>query len=254
MGIPSSGVRQIADSSGTNDAESIARTAGVLRRVSVLLGVIGALMLVLFAQPISSLTFGSSQQSAGVALLSLAVLFRLISAGQSALIQGTRRISDLASMNVLAALFGAVLSIPLIYVLRERGIVPSLVAVAAASIGTSWWYSRKVPVKKTAITAFDFRREAGQLLKLGFAFMASGFLTMGAAYLIRIIVLRQAGFAAAGEYQAAWTLGGLYVGFILQAMGADFYPGSPQSPGTMRNAIGLSTSRRRSACSWRVPA
>jgi len=32
------------------------------------------------------------------------------------------------------------------------------------------------------------------------------------------------GFAATGLYQAAWTLGGLYVGFILQAMGADFYP------------------------------
>src|SRR6185295_2931457 len=29
---------------------------------------------------------------------------------------------------------------------------------------------------------------------------------------------------AAGYYHAAWTLGGLYVGFILQAMGADFYP------------------------------
>ncbi|MDB6002404.1 MAG: hypothetical protein JWP52_4103, partial [Rhizobacter sp.] len=27
-----------------------------------------------------------------------------------------------------------------------------------------------------------------------------------------------------GLYQAAWTLGGLYVGFVLQAMGADFYP------------------------------
>jgi PST family polysaccharide transporter len=25
-------------------------------------------------------------------------------------------------------------------------------------------------------------------------------------------------------YQSAWTIGGLYVGFILQAMGADFYP------------------------------
>jgi PST family polysaccharide transporter len=61
-------------------------------------------------------------------------------------------------------------------------------------------------------------------VKLGVAFMASGFLTMGAAYAIRIIVMRNAGFEAAGLYQAAWALGGLYVGFILQAMGADFYP------------------------------
>ena len=27
-----------------------------------------------------------------------------------------------------------------------------------------------------------------------------------------------------GLYQSAWTLGGLYIGFILDAMGADFYP------------------------------
>jgi len=33
-----------------------------------------------------------------------------------------------------------------------------------------------------------------------------------------------AGFEAAGLYQSAWSLGGLYVGVILQAMGADFYP------------------------------
>jgi PST family polysaccharide transporter len=50
------------------------------------------------------------------------------------------------------------------------------------------------------------------------------FATYGMAYLIRIIVLRNNGFEAAGFYQAAWTLGGLYVGVILEAMGADFYP------------------------------
>ncbi len=67
-------------------------------------------------------------------------------------------------------------------------------------------------------------RETGALLKLGFAFMASGLMTMGVAYVIRITVLRKVGFEATGLYQAAWSLGGLYVGFILQAMGADFYP------------------------------
>ena len=49
-------------------------------------------------------------------------------------------------------------------------------------------------------------------------------MTMGAAYTIRLIVVRQIGFEATGLYQSAWTLGGLYVGLILQAMGADFYP------------------------------
>jgi len=37
-------------------------------------------------------------------------------------------------------------------------------------------------------------------------------------------VFRKLGEDAAGYYQAAWVLGGLYIGFILQAMGADFFP------------------------------
>jgi enterobacterial common antigen flippase len=36
--------------------------------------------------------------------------------------------------------------------------------------------------------------------------------------------VRKINLEAAGFYQAAWALGGIYVGFILQAMGADFYP------------------------------
>ena len=54
--------------------------------------------------------------------------------------------------------------------------------------------------------------------------MASAFLTMAAAYAVRLIVLRGLGIEAAGLYQSAWALGGLYVGIILHAMGADFYP------------------------------
>jgi PST family polysaccharide transporter len=68
------------------------------------------------------------------------------------------------------------------------------------------------------------REELGALLKLGSAFMASAVLTSGAAYAIRAFVGSSIGLEAAGLYQSAWVLGGLYVGFILQAMGSDFYP------------------------------
>jgi antigen flippase len=224
MGIQSSGVRQIAEAVGSGEEERIARTATVLRRVALVFGLLGALLLVVFSKPISRLTFGTDRHAAGVALLSVAVLFREVSVGQGALIQGLRRISDLARMSLLAGLFGTLFSIPFVYYWGEAGVVPSLVAVAAVSILTSWWYSRKTHIRTPSMTLSEVAVEASTLLKLGFAFMASGFLTMGAAYAIRIIVLRTAGVDAAGLYQAAWALGGLYVGFILQAMGADFYP------------------------------
>jgi len=224
MGINSSGVRQIAEAVGSDDTERIARTASVLRRISILLGVLGAVFLIGFSGPLSKLTFGNDQHATAIALLSIAVFFNLVSAGQGALIQGMRRISDLAKMGILGTLFGTLISILVVYFLREDGVAPSLVLVAAMGILTSWWYSRKIPIQTPSISTSQVGQEAAALLKLGFAFMVSGLLMAGAAYAVRLIVVRKVGFDAAGLYQAAWALGGLYIGFILQAMGADFYP------------------------------
>jgi antigen flippase len=224
MGINSSGVRQIAEAVGSDDRERIALTTAVLRRSSIVLGLLGAALLVVFSRQVSRLTFGNDQHAAAVSLLSIAVFFRLVSAGQGALVQGMRRIADLAKMGVLGAFFGTMVSIPVVYFFREKGVVPYLVLVAAMTIITSWWYSRKLKVQNPSMTASQVGQEAAALLKLGFAFMSSGFMTMGVAYAVRITVMRKVGVEATGLYQSAWTLGGLYVGLILQAMGADFYP------------------------------
>jgi PST family polysaccharide transporter len=224
LGISSSGVRQIAEAAGSGDAERIARTVTVLRRASLVLGVLGAALLLLFSRPVAILTFGNDHHTAAVALLSLAVAFRVISGGQGALIQGMRRITDLAKLGILGAFFGTIISIPAVYVGGQAGVAPALVAISATALVASWWYSRKVRPEAPPIATSEVRRETKALLKLGLAFMAGGFLMMGSAYLVRIAILRSLGFDAAGLYQAAWAVGGLYVGFILQAMGADFYP------------------------------
>ncbi|MDK4736821.1 O-antigen translocase [Rhizobium sp. CNPSo 3490] len=224
LGVGGSGVRQVAEAAGTGDTNRIAQSATVLRRISVVLALFGALLLAALAYPVSSFTFGDYQHVGGIVLLSLAVFFRLVSAGQGALIQGMRGIADLARINVLAGLFGTGVSIPLIYLFGVQAIAPSLVVIAAASIVPTWWYSRRIFPNPYPMSTRQFSRQVSALLRLGFVFMASGLLTFGAAYAIRIIVLKEGGVMAAGLYQAAWGLGGLYAGFILQAMGTDFYP------------------------------
>ena len=224
MGVNSSGVRQIAVAVGSNENERIAKTAQVIRRTSFFLGLLGAVVLFAFSTQLSVLTFGNDQYANGVALLSAVVFFKLISVGQEALIQGMRRVSDIAKMGVLSAIFGTAISIPVVYFLREDGVVLSLILVAAMTLCTSWWYRRKVILPIPSMTASEVSREQSALLKLGFAFMFSGLMVAGGAYIVRLIVVRHAGVDAAGLYQSAWALGGLYVGFILQAMGTDFYP------------------------------
>src|SRR5262249_14131721 len=134
MGVNSSGVRQIAEARGSGDEGRIARTAAVLRRTAVVLGLLGAAFLAVFSHQASLVTFGNADHAWAIALLSFAVFFQLLAGGQGALIQGTRRIGDLARMGMIGALLGALVGIPIAWFLRERGVAPFLVCVAAMSL------------------------------------------------------------------------------------------------------------------------
>lgn len=222
VGINSSAVRQIASS--VDEPSRLARTVKTLRWLALALGLLGAGTLLVFAAPIARLTFHDDTHTWAVAILSAAVLFRLVADGQAALLQGMRRMGSLARLNIWGSVLGSAASVALVCWFREDGVALALVAVAGFTLLLSWHYSREVQVAHQALTFEEARTEAGALLRLGVAFMLSGLATLSAAYLVRLILIRAEGLEAAGLYQAAWSLGGMYVAFVLQAMGADFYP------------------------------
>lgn len=224
LGLSSSGVRQIAEAAATQDSQRVARTAVALRNAAVLLGILGGGLIALLARPVAVFSFGDAAQQGAVALLGVAVLFASVAGAQLALLQGLRRIRELALANVLGAFLGTLGSIVIIYFFRRQGLAVSLICVALMGLVGTWWYARRVGLPGVRWRWPDLAPELSALLKLGVVFMASGLMMMAVGYFIRLIVMRKLGEDAAGYYQAAWALGGLYVGFILQAMGADFFP------------------------------
>ena len=224
MGIGASGVRQIAEAAGTGNELKIASTVITLRRASFILGIVGMLLTIIFCAPLSKLTFGNAEHAWPIALLSVTLFLGAVSGGQTALVQGMRRIADLASLSVLGGFLGTVISIPMIFLWGKEGIVPFLITVSAMTILPSWWYARKIPVVRIMLGWRRTLREAKGLLALGLVFMATGLMTTAVMYLIQILVVRQIGMEGAGLYQAAATLSNLYIGVVLNAMGMDFYP------------------------------
>jgi O-antigen/teichoic acid export membrane protein len=224
IGLSSSGVRQIAEAAATGQSATIARTVVTLRRVALFLGVAGAVVMVLLSPSVSWLTFHSYEHSAELGLLAITVLFATISGGQTALVQGMRRVLDLAKLNVLGAFWGTVLSIPIIWYGGQQGVVPFLIIASGMTTLCSWWYARKLRVDSIQLGWRETMEQARGLLRLGFVFMASAVMTSLVAYASRVIIIRSLNVEATGQFQAAWTLSTFYVGFILQAMGADFYP------------------------------
>jgi PST family polysaccharide transporter len=224
MGITSSGVRQIAEAAGENDRQRIARTTLAVRRISRLCGVFALVLTLLLAYPLSVSMFGDGSHAFDLSVLSVTLFLGALTGGLGAILQGLRRIRDMATKTALDALFGLPVALALMALWGTQAIVPILCATALLSLAITWWFVRRVEVEPIRMSWHETWIEALPMLKLGLVFMSSGLVATGVAYLIRLLIIRLLGLEASGAYSAAWTLSSYYVGFILSAMGADFYP------------------------------
>jgi PST family polysaccharide transporter len=224
LGIQSSAVRDIAAAVALNDPAAVGRKVYALQRICWLTGLAGLAFAVLLSSLISQLSFGSVNYQFEIAGLGFAIFFANLSGGQMALIQGMRRIGDLARVNIFSAVIGTVAAVGFYAALGLRGIVPALVAVAAIQLGFSWRYARRVPVSQVVLGWRQVFAEAGSMVRLGLVFMWSALLATGVTYFTVVLITQQHGLPAAGIYSAAFALSGVFVSFVLQAMAADYYP------------------------------
>jgi len=99
-----------------------------------------------------------------------------------------------------------------------------LVLASLASLATSWWFAKKIQLVEVPISYPVVKKEAEKLIILGLPLMLSAFVTTAVRYITRVFLSREAGLDAVGQYQAAFTLAGVLVNFVLTAMGTDYYP------------------------------
>jgi len=224
MGITSSGVRQIAEAAAESDQQKIARSLLTVRRASRVCGLLGMILTLALAYPLSIATFGNADQVLPLCILSATLFIGSIAGGLGAIIQGLRRIRDMAAQSAIGAVLGLPVAIALMIIWGVKSIVPMMLAMSLSSMAITWWFARRVTVVSIQMSWRETWFEAIPMLKLGLVFMSSGLATAGVAYVIRVMIIRKLGLEANGVYTAAWTLSSYYVGFILSAMGADFYP------------------------------
>ena len=224
LGLESSGVRQIAEANGKGDQRIVAVTVLCLRKICLLLGAAGAVGVFLLRYRISEWSFGDRTHAGAVGWVSIAVFLGVVSAGQGALLQGMRQIWSLALVKIAGAACALVFSVPIVYFLGVEGIVPYLLFVYLSVLVASWWRARQVEVQREAAT---WREQAGQvraLMKWGAVFLGTASIATFVVYASRALVSRHMGLDATGQFQASVALSEIYVGFILSAMGTEFYP------------------------------
>ncbi len=225
MGLGPVGTRQIAEAYSKEEARAIMVARRALFWGTIFLACAGGMLVWSLRTVLAVHALGNASYSGAVGWLSIGVALSVAGASQAALIQGMRRIGDIARLSVFGSAISTVLGIGMLWRWGKAGLVAYVLVVPVVTFILGHIYVSKLP-KAGADTATlsELTREWKILLHFGFAMVGAGLVSQLAQLWIRIDVARVLGAQSLGQYQAAWTISMQYVTFVLGAMGADYYP------------------------------
>ncbi len=221
-GLSRSGVRQLAATAGEIETLAIVRRA--LWLGCMFLGIFGMAIFWLLSDPIAQWVLGSVEHTNDVGWLSLGVFFILIAGSQTALLQGLRRIGDIARVSIISAIAGSAVGITAVYLLREGGVVWFVLTGPAVSIFVARYFADRLPRSNSPYDWPAIQQQWLVMLKMGLPLMAATLTTVVTQLIVRAIIVRELGLDAGGYFQAAWAISMTYTGFVLGAMSTEYYP------------------------------
>ena len=224
MGLSQSAVRDVSEANGSNDIHRIAKIVTVVRKLVWITGLLGFIIVACCSPLLSKFSFGNYDYTIPFIILSVTLLLDQLSAGQKVVLQGMRRLKDLAKCTAFGVTFGLITSVPLYYWLGIDGIIPTLILNSACSLTLSWLYSRKIIVEKVQVTPKQTLEQGKQMLVMGVSMSLSGIFATIVSYAIRAFIQNDGGVEQVGLYQAGFVIMTTYVGMVMNAIATDFYP------------------------------
>ncbi len=224
LGISYSAVRDISEANASGQQTRIATTITILRRWSWFTGLLGTVITASLAPLLSEWTFGNREYTWAFVWLSLTLFLQAVNKGQSAILQGTRRLKEMAKASVIGSALGLSTSIPLYYWFGIKGIVPAMLVTAVTALWLSWHFSRKIAIEKVELTVKETYNSGMGMVKLGIYMTIAGLVASFSAYILNAFISNRSGVEQVGLYSAGWAVIGQYTSIIFTAMGTDYFP------------------------------
>lgn len=225
LGVGNVGTRQIAEAAGRSDDLALAAARRALFWGTLVLALVGAAVFWALRGELALRVLGDASLSGEIGWLALVVALTVAAASQTALLNGLRHIGDLARVSVLSAMLSTALGIGALMLWGRSGLMAFIIAAPLASFLLGHVYVARLPKVQAPRTPMPvLARQWQSLAKLGAAFMVAGLAGTLGQLLVRTLVQKQLGSDALGYFQAASTISMTYIGFVLGAMGTDYYP------------------------------
>lgn len=222
LGIDQSGVRDIAKKS--EDKIAVAKCVFVFRTSIILMSCLLCVISIIFSKTISLFLFNSSSYQTGVIALSFVIIFKGISCGNVYILNGLRKLSDLAKGQIYGTIIGSLSTILLVLLWKDKAIPWALLSIGLTLAISTGWFVSKLHITKVKVHFREYKEIFRPLFILGLSFSFSALISTIMTLLSRSYLSSHFDLGAVGIYQASWTISNLYIGIILSAMGVDFMP------------------------------
>jgi len=225
MGIPTAIVRMGAGAVERGDATAVANLRRAAWLLFVGLGTIALLVVGLFRRPLSVFVLGTPDEGRTILLMSLALLSTVAANVQVGTLNAYHRVNALAKYAVANTVLSSTMSIGAVLLWRLRGVPIGIVAGAIMTFLISRYFSYKeVGQLASTATRSGTLEAAKSLLRFGVPYTASMFVGTGVQLALPMIVLHLLSPESVGYYRAAVAISVGYLGFLVTAMGQDYYP------------------------------
>jgi len=224
FGLSTSAVKDIASAQASGNLAARAELVTVVRRLAWISGTFGAVICLAFASQLSRWTFGNESHAEAYRLVAVSVLLGEIALANLSILRATGRRRMLAKISMATSLVGMAIVLPLLFFLRTDGIVLAVLAMSVSAAALATWHSRAVQDATQPIPFAQVWRQGRIFAAMGSTFVWSGVLAAGSTLAVSLFLRSYGGLAVSGYFQAAMALSSVFVGFVLNAMGQDFYP------------------------------
>lgn len=225
LGIGNVGTRQIAEAVASDEPAQIANARTALFWGTLFLAGVGTLAFWLLRDQFAVVVLGDPERARDVGWVSIAVGLTVAGSSQFAVLNGLRRVQDIAKLQVWSAVLSTGLGLLALALLGRSAIVVFVISVPLAGFLLGHWFVATAPKQVTSSTSLrEMSVQWKALVRLGSAFMFAGLAGPAALLTVSTMVQRELGADALGQFQTAWAISMTYIGFILSAMGTDYYP------------------------------
>lgn len=225
FGMRQSGARRVAIAIESESPEQMALTQRALNWCGGMLALISAFAFYLLSPYALKLVSGTDVDEVQLRWLSVGVGLMVAVGPPFAILNGYRRVGDMARATIWTAILAAIVSIGALFLFRKWAVVIFVMSAPIINFAFYYYYANRIPRAPTDARPWQgLLSEVPRIMKLG-SFVLLGSLSLAISELtVKALIKHNLDMVELGLYSATWIIGTYYVHFLMTATSYEFYP------------------------------